>query len=87
MIHVAADAAFTAPSFEYGPLAPMLVVFTAAMVGVLVEAFAPRAQRAAIQLGLTLLALTAAFGLVIWNAAEGTNELKAEGILDEVLAS
>jgi NADH-quinone oxidoreductase subunit N len=79
VIHVAADAAFTAPSIEYGPLAPMLVVFTAAMVGVLVEAFAPRAYRAAIQLWLSLLALAAAFGLVIWNAVEGTNELVAEG--------
>ena len=35
-------AAIAAPSIEYGQLAPMLVVFGAAVVGVLVEAFAPR---------------------------------------------
>ena len=42
MIRVAAAAAFETPTIEYGPLAPMLVVFGAALVGVLVEAFAPR---------------------------------------------
>src|SRR4051812_38309468 len=57
----------------------MLVVFTAAMVGVLVEAFAPRAYRAAIQLWLSLLALATAFGLIIWNAVDGTNALVGGG--------
>jgi NADH-quinone oxidoreductase subunit N len=36
-----------APSIEYGQLAPMLVVFGAAVAGVLVEAFAPRSSRRA----------------------------------------
>jgi len=33
---------FTAPKIEYGELSPLLVVFGAACVGVLVEAFLPR---------------------------------------------
>ena len=51
-----ADASSTASS------SPMLLVFGAAIVGVLVEAFAPRASlRTSIQLPLTLLALVGAF--------------------------
>jgi proton-translocating NADH-quinone oxidoreductase chain N len=58
-----------APSIEYGQLSPMLVVFGAAVVGILVEAFAPRAQRRAAQLVLTLGSLIAAFVLTIVAAS------------------
>ena len=53
------------PSIEYGQLAPMLVVFGAAVVGVLVEAFTPRPLRRAVHLVITLGSLTAAFVLTI----------------------
>jgi proton-translocating NADH-quinone oxidoreductase chain N len=53
------------PSIEYSQLAPMLVVFGAAVVGVLVEAFTPRPLRRAVHLVLALGALTAAFILTI----------------------
>jgi NADH-quinone oxidoreductase subunit N len=59
----------TAPSIEYGQLSPMLVVFGAAVVGVLVEAFTPRPARRAVHLVLTLGALAAAFILTIAVAA------------------
>ena len=36
---------FVATKINYGAVLPMLVVFGAAMIGVLVEAFAPRALR------------------------------------------
>jgi NADH-quinone oxidoreductase subunit N len=58
-------APFVAPHVEFGKLSPMLVVFGAATVGVLVEAFAPRAARYRAQVTLTLLALAAAFAAVI----------------------
>ena len=45
MTGVLAAATISAPSIEYSQLAPMLVVFGAAVVGVLVEAFAPRDLR------------------------------------------
>ncbi|WP_230985545.1 NADH-quinone oxidoreductase subunit NuoN [Microbispora oryzae] len=49
----------------------MLVVFGAAIVGVLVEAFAPRYLRSAIHLPLTLLSLAGAFALTVWQALKG----------------
>ncbi|MGA9871031.1 MAG: NADH-quinone oxidoreductase subunit NuoN [Rhodococcus sp. (in: high G+C Gram-positive bacteria)] len=52
----------TPPSIEYGQLSPMLIVFAAAILGVVVEAFAPRAARYRIQVTLALAASTA--GLV-----------------------
>jgi proton-translocating NADH-quinone oxidoreductase chain N len=62
--------AIRAPSIEYGQLAPMLVVFGAAVVGVLVEAFTPRARRRAAQLVITLGSLVAAFVLTIVTASD-----------------
>ena len=61
-----------APSIEYGQLAPMLVVFGAAVAGVLVEAFTPRSARRAVQLVLALGSLAAAFILTIVVAASST---------------
>ncbi|MEV0583021.1 NADH-quinone oxidoreductase subunit NuoN [Nonomuraea sp. NPDC050310] len=54
-----------APTIEYGTLAPLLLVFGAAVLGVLVEAFAPRYLRRSIHLPLTLLGLAGAFVLVV----------------------
>jgi NADH-quinone oxidoreductase subunit N len=49
-----------APSVEYGQLSPMLIVFGAAVVSVLVEAFLPRRMRYSVQLVLTIGAMVAA---------------------------
>ena len=62
----------TAPSIEYSQLAPMLVVFGAAVIGVLVEAFTPRELRRAVHLLLTFGALLAAFVWTCVIAASGT---------------
>ena len=51
---------FTAPKIEYNELAPLLVVFGAACVGVLVEAFLPRPLRHLVQLAIAVVALVAA---------------------------
>ncbi|OFJ51548.1 NADH-quinone oxidoreductase subunit N [Mycolicibacterium grossiae] len=48
------------PTVEYGLLAPLLLVFGAAVVGVLVEAFCPRGVRYRIQLAVTVVAQLAA---------------------------
>jgi proton-translocating NADH-quinone oxidoreductase chain N len=68
----ATPGAITAPSIEYSQLAPMLVVFGAAIVGVLVEAFVPRELRRAIHLLVTFGALVAAFVWTCVIAASAT---------------
>ena len=67
-----AATAIPAPSIEYSQLAPMLVVFAAAVVGVLVEAFVPRALRRPVHLLLTFGALVAAFVWTCVVAASST---------------
>ena len=52
---------FQVADFNYLALAPMIIVFAGALVGVLVEAFAPRAVRYPAQLGIAVASLVAAF--------------------------
>ncbi len=60
------------PHIEYGLLSPMLLVFGAAVAGVLVEAFAPRALRRTLHLALTLGGLAGAFALTIAVALDSS---------------
>jgi NADH-quinone oxidoreductase subunit N len=59
------------PTIEYATLAPLLLVFGAAIIGVLVEAFAPRYLRRSFQVPLTLLSLIGAFALVVVQVIQG----------------
>ena len=70
-------AAFQTPHLEYGRLSPMLIIFGAAVVAVLIEAFAPREYRWPSQVALTAVGLIAAFVAVALLA--GTQEIAAEG--------
>ena len=79
-----ADSTISAPSIEYGQLAPMLVVFGAAVAGVLVEAFAPRRVRLGTHLVIALGSITAAFILTIIVAT--THSLYAAGSPGHVAA-
>jgi proton-translocating NADH-quinone oxidoreductase chain N len=63
--------AISPPSIEYSQLGPMLVVFGAAVVGILVEAFAYRPLRYGIQVTLSLAALAAAF---VWTIVVGATK-------------
>lgn len=58
---------FTAPSLSYQFLAPILIVLAGALAGVIVEAFASRALRVKIQLGISFTSLLAALGFVVIN--------------------
>jgi NADH-quinone oxidoreductase subunit N len=71
-VSLASVATIPAPSIEYSQLSPMLVVFGAAVAGVLAEAFVPRPIRRAVQLGLTLASLLAAFVLTCVVASSST---------------
>jgi len=53
------------PPIDYAALAPMLILFGVACVGVVVEAVVPRRSRHGVQLGLSFLAIVAAFVVVI----------------------
>ena len=66
-----------APSIAYGPLAPLLIVFAAATVGVLVEAFVPAARRRTAQVIVAALGLLGALVAVVVLA--GTSRLVVEG--------
>ena len=62
---LAASATFTAPPVEFSKLSPMLIAFGTATLGVLIEAFAPRAHRYRIQVGLALVGIAASFAAVL----------------------
>jgi proton-translocating NADH-quinone oxidoreductase chain N len=80
----AVPGAIKAPSIEYSQLAPMLVVFGAAVAGVLVEAFVPRELRRAVHLLLTFGSLVAAF---IWTCViAASSTLFAKGSAGHVAA-
>ncbi|MEV4758189.1 NADH-quinone oxidoreductase subunit NuoN [Micromonospora sp. NPDC049559] len=56
------------PQIDYSALAPMLILFGAACLGVLVEAFVPRRRRHVVQLLLGLAALVASLVMVVLHA-------------------
>ncbi len=67
---LSAEATFHTPHIAYGRISPLLIVFTVALVGVVVEAFVPRAHRYLAQAALSILGLLAAFVAVIVVATQ-----------------
>src|SRR3954469_2897055 len=65
------------PAIDYGALAPMLILFGAACVGVLIEALVPRRLRHAVQLGISFLAIVASFVAVV--VEHGTRKITIGG--------
>ncbi|WP_114046114.1 NADH-quinone oxidoreductase subunit NuoN [Acidipropionibacterium virtanenii] len=61
----------SAPTIEYGLLAPLFIIMAAACVSVLVEALAPRDARRGAQLAITAIGLLAALGSTLssWSGA------------------
>jgi NADH-quinone oxidoreductase subunit N len=66
------------PGLNYAALAPMLILFGVASVGVLVEAFVPRRSRHGVQFILSLLALIASVVAVVRIANGTTRQLTAD---------
>jgi NADH-quinone oxidoreductase subunit N len=62
---------FQSPSFDYRALAPMLIVFGAALVGVVVEAFVPRRVRTTVQVVVAVVAMLAGLVAVVVQAITG----------------
>jgi NADH-quinone oxidoreductase subunit N len=68
---------FTLPSIDYAALAPLLILFGVACVGVLVEALVPKRLRYQAQLGLALIGVLAALVAVIVRA--GADDVTTAG--------
>ncbi|MGE9807433.1 NADH-quinone oxidoreductase subunit NuoN [Janibacter sp. G1551] len=66
----ALPAAFEPAQINYWAVLPMIVLFGAAMVGVLIEAFAPRTSRVPLQLGLSVVAVLAAFAVLVLRSVD-----------------
>jgi len=72
---------FVNPHLEYSLLWPIFLVFGVACVGIVVEAFAPRERRYALQVGITLIGLVAALIRVITIGVQVSPRTVAEGAL------
>ncbi len=61
---------FEGVSINYAALAPVIIVLVGAMLGVVVEAFVPRANRHPVQLTLAVVSLVVAFVAVLWSVKD-----------------
>ena len=68
---------FTSPVLIYSILAPIIIVLAGAIIGVLLEAFAPRTKRAAAQLSVTIITLVLSLLSVI--SIRGKESAEAAG--------
>ncbi len=76
---------FQSVAIDYAAVSPMLVVVAGALVGVLVEAFAPRMSRHTIQVWLTTAVLLAALvAVVVWARTNTTVTLGGSVAVDGV---
>ncbi len=71
---------FTAPTINWWPLVPVMVVLGGAVVGVLLEAFVPAKHRRMVGIGWTVLVLVSAFVL---TALQWSGALSAPGVVGE----
>jgi NADH-quinone oxidoreductase subunit N len=73
---------FAATKISYGAVLPMLVIFATAMIGVLVEAFAPRSRRYYAQVGVALVGLVVAFVAVLLGVDHQGSTLAGAVVID-----
>ena len=67
----------TAPTIEYGLLAPVLIIFAGACLGVLAEAMVPRELRRAVQLVVAFASLGLGLATTLLNWASGDEAVVA----------
>jgi NADH:ubiquinone oxidoreductase subunit 2 (subunit N) len=72
----------TTPEVQYGLLAPMLIVFSVAVLGVLVEAFVPLRARRITHLGLALAGLVAALAAILGLAGTEASAMSGAVAID-----
>ena len=81
-VTILGSAGTASPSVEYSLLSPMLIVFGVAVVGVLIEAFAPRRFRYPVQLVLGVAGLAAAFVAVLLLAGTRSTAMMGSVTVD-----
>lgn len=78
---------FVAPPVDWAALTPILIVFAAAVIGVLAEGFAPRRARRPLQVGLALVAVSAALVAVVWRwtvvSDQGPGEIVGGSVIED----
>lgn len=72
---------FISPTLNYSLLAPIMIVLAGALIGVLVEAFASRDRRAAIQLPVTLATLAFSLGWVFSIRGSESTDLAGNSVV------
>jgi NADH-quinone oxidoreductase subunit N len=72
--------AFTSPTLSYGLIAPILVVLGGALIGVLVEAFAPRKSRPSAQLFISIAALVLSLAALFRTRGVYSNKAAMDSI-------
>ena len=72
---------FQMTQISYAAILPILVVFGGAIIGVLIEAFAPRRSRYVVQLALSCLTLAAALVALVWKAKDAKGVTLAGAIV------
>ena len=75
---------FVAPAVPWFALTPLIIVISAGVVGVLVESFVPAVHRRTVQVFLAMVALAAAFTVIVvqgvqWQGEKGTNAVTVFG--------
>jgi NADH-quinone oxidoreductase subunit N len=74
-----AASAIPGPSIDYVAVSPMLVLFGAAAIGILVEAFVPRTRRFLVQVAVAALGVAGALIVATWLLAEQRWTVTADG--------
>ena len=70
----AAAGTFVAPEVAWFALTPLIIVISAGVLGVLVESFVPAARRRIVQVVMTMVALAAAFAVIVWQGVSWLGE-------------
>ena len=80
---------FVEPSVDWFALTPIVIIFGAAIIGVLVEAFAPKGSRRFINIALSLIAVVTALVVVClrWAGLQSGSSLVGEYIDDPLTAA
>ena len=68
-----------APAIEYGTLSPVLAITATALIGVLVEAGAPRRARFGLQSAVAIVGILAALAATVWVSIHDLGKVSFEG--------